>query len=56
VSRYCRCGTALAGDNTTCLCSACQATRQRGRALDVPPEFWQTDMMAAALPSGDVGR
>ncbi|MCA1677921.1 MAG: helix-turn-helix domain-containing protein [Actinobacteria bacterium] len=56
MSRYCRCGTALAADNTDRLCSLCQATRQRGRAPDVPPEFWQTDTMAAALASGDLGR
>ena len=54
--RYCRCGTQLAADNTTRLCGACQATRQRGSAPEVPAEFWQTDAMAAALASRDVGR
>jgi hypothetical protein len=54
--RYCRCGTALAGDNTTRLCSTCHATRRRDRAPDVPPAFWRTDVMAAALASGDLGR
>ena len=56
MSRYCRCGTALARDNTDRLCSACRETRQRGRAPDVPADFWQTDVMAAALESGDLGR
>ena len=56
IRRYCRCGTALAGDNTTRLCSTCQATRQRSRAPDVPPEFWRTEVMTAALASGDLGR
>jgi hypothetical protein len=54
--RYCRCGTALAGDNTSHLCSACQATRRRSRPPDVPPEFWQTEAMAAALASRDLAR
>jgi helix-turn-helix protein len=53
--RYCRCGTALAGDNTSPLCSACQATTRRTTAPDVPPEFWRTEAMAAALASGDLG-
>ena len=53
--RYCRCGTQLASDNTTRLCGACQATRQRGSAPDVSAEFWHTDAMAAALASGDIG-
>jgi hypothetical protein len=55
VSRFCRCGTALARDNTSRLCSACQATRQRGRPPDVPPEFWEAEVMASALDSGDLG-
>jgi hypothetical protein len=55
VSPYCRCGTALAADNRTRLCGACQATRESG-APDVPVEFWQTDVMTAALDSGDLGR
>jgi len=56
VSRYCRrCGTRLAGDNTTRLCSVCQATRRRGKPPDVPPEFWQNEVMAAALSSRDLG-
>jgi len=54
--RYCRCGTALAADNTSRLCGVCQATRLRGRAPDMPPEFWRTEAMAAALASGDLGR
>ena len=56
VSRYCRCGTALGRDNADRLCSVCQQTRQRGRPPDVPSTFWQTDTMAAALDSGDLGR
>jgi hypothetical protein len=56
VSRFCRCGTALARDNSSRLCSACQATRQRIRPPELPPEFWQTEVMAAALDSGDLGQ
>jgi hypothetical protein len=56
VSRHCRCGTKLASDNTDRLCSVCQQTRQRGSAPDVPAEFWQTDVMTAALASRDLGR
>jgi hypothetical protein len=55
VSHYCRCGTALAADNRTRLCGACHNTREGG-APDLPAEFWQTDVMAAALDSGDLGR
>jgi Helix-turn-helix domain len=54
--RYCPCGTALARDNTDRLCAACQARRRRDRAPDVPPEFWQSDSLADALASGDIGR
>jgi hypothetical protein len=54
--RYCRCGTLLARDNTTAgLCSACQGRRRRDCAPDVPPEFWRTDAIAAALESADIG-
>jgi hypothetical protein len=38
------------------LCGLCQGTRRRDRAPEVPPEFWHTDSMAAALDSGDLGR
>jgi hypothetical protein len=51
-----RCGRALARDNTERLCASCQARRRRDRAPDVPPEFWQTETMAAALASRNVGR
>jgi hypothetical protein len=54
-ARYCRCGHPLASDNTG-LCAGCQARRRRDRAPDVPPEFWQTEVMTDALASGDVGR
>ena len=53
--RYCRCGTLLARDNTTSLCSLCQAERRCGHAPEVPPEFWHTETMAAAPESGDLG-
>jgi hypothetical protein len=54
--RYCRCGSALAADNDDPLCASCQAGRRRDRAPHVPPEFWQTELMAEALASGDLGR
>jgi transcriptional regulator with XRE-family HTH domain len=54
--RYCRCGTQLAGDNTARWCDPCQATRRLASAPDMPPEFWQTEVMTAALDSGDLGR
>jgi transcriptional regulator with XRE-family HTH domain len=54
--RYCRCGTALARDNLATLCSACQANRRRDRPPEVPSVFWQTDVMADALDSGDLGQ
>jgi transcriptional regulator with XRE-family HTH domain len=54
--RYCRCGTLLARDYAASLCSLCQGKRRRDRAPEVPPEFWHTDVMAAALDSGDLGR
>jgi hypothetical protein len=54
--RYCRCGSALARDNADRLCAICQARLRRDRAPDVPPEFWQTEPLADALASGDVGR
>jgi hypothetical protein len=54
--RYCRCGTLLARDNSASLCSVCQGRRRRDRAPEVPAEFWQTEAMAAALASGDLGR
>jgi hypothetical protein len=56
VNRYCRCGTALASDNTSHLCSVCRATHGRTAAPEVPVEFWRTDVMTAALESGDLGR
>lgn len=54
--RYCRCGSALARDNPDRLCASCQARCRRDRAPNVPPEFWQTEALADALASGDVGR
>ena len=56
VRRYCCCGTLLARDNAAGLCGACQGMRRRDCAPDVPPEFWLTEAMAAALDSGDLGR
>jgi transcriptional regulator with XRE-family HTH domain len=54
----CRCGALLAQDHAGALCAACQRKQppSRNRAPEVPPEFWQTDAMAAALASGDLGR
>jgi len=54
--RHCRCGSPLARDNSDTLCTACQRKRRHDRAPDVPPDFWHTDMMGAALASGDIGR
>jgi hypothetical protein len=56
VNGYCRCGTALAADNSRRLCSACQSLHRRSAAPEVPPEFWKADVMAAALASCDLGR
>ncbi|MGI9098861.1 MAG: helix-turn-helix domain-containing protein [Solirubrobacteraceae bacterium] len=53
---YCGCGSPLARDNADGLCSACQARRRRDRAPEVPPEFWQAELMGDALASGDLGR
>jgi transcriptional regulator with XRE-family HTH domain len=55
-ARYCRCGSPLARDNAGPLCSACQRTHRRDRAPEVPPAFWHTALMGAALASGDLGR
>jgi hypothetical protein len=46
----------LARDNTAGLCGVCQRRRRRDRAPEVPPEFWHSEAMAAALDSGDLGR
>jgi transcriptional regulator with XRE-family HTH domain len=54
--RHCRCGTPLARDNTGTACAACQRTPRRGRAPEVPPGFWETEVMVDALASGDLGR
>jgi transcriptional regulator with XRE-family HTH domain len=54
--RYCRCGTPLARDNTGTVCAVCQQQSRRDRPPDVPAEFWWTDVMAAALASGELGR
>jgi hypothetical protein len=54
--RYCQCGSVLARDNADHLCAGCQASRRRDRAPDVPREFWQTEALADALASGNVGR
>ncbi len=56
-ARRCRCGTVLAQSNAGALCAACERPlRRRGRAPEVPADFWRTDAMAAALASGDLGR
>lgn len=54
--RYCGCGNPLARDNPASICAACHDRREAVRAPAVPPEFWLTDVMAAALASGDLGR
>jgi hypothetical protein len=46
----------LARDNTAGLCGVCQRRRRRDCAPEVPPEFWHSEAMAAALDSGDLGR
>jgi hypothetical protein len=56
VRRYCCCGTLLARDNPVGLCSACQRLRRRDRPPEVSAQFWQTEAMAAALDSGDLGQ
>jgi len=56
VRRYCGCGNPLAHDNADRFCSACEARRRRDQAPEVPPEFWQAEVMADALASGDLGR
>jgi len=54
--RYCHgCARPLAGGDGGRLCGDCRSKRRRGRAPDVPPEFWQTEVMGAALASGDLG-
>jgi len=55
-SRYCRCGSPLARDNTDALCSACRRKQRRDRAPEVPAEFWHSALMGAALASGNLGR
>jgi transcriptional regulator with XRE-family HTH domain len=54
----CRCGTLLARDNAAPTCAGCEHRRpaSRSHAPEVPPGFWQTDAMIAALASGDLGR
>jgi hypothetical protein len=54
--RHCHCGTPLARDNTGTACAACQRTAHRGRAPEVPHEFWDTEVMVDALASGHLGR
>lgn len=56
--RHCRCGTRLAGDNLTTLCTACtKATRQHLIAPPVvPPTFWQHPCMQKALADWHMGR
>jgi hypothetical protein len=52
------CGTTLAQDNTEGICGPCQSAR-RGQAAvppPVPPEFWETEDMQAALRSRHMGR
>jgi transcriptional regulator with XRE-family HTH domain len=56
VRRYCGCGNPLARDNPASFCAACRDRRESVSAPQVPPGFWQTDVMAAALASGDLGR
>jgi transcriptional regulator with XRE-family HTH domain len=54
--RYCGCGNPLARDNPATICAACHDRREAVRAPEVPSSFWQTEVMAAALASGDLGR
>lgn len=52
------CGRALARDNTDGRCGPCQAADRSQPALPpvVPPEFWETDDMQAALRSRHMGK
>jgi hypothetical protein len=56
-AQHCRCGTRLAADHAGLLCSACE--RQPGStfmaAPSVPPDFWLTPKMRAALTSRHMG-
>jgi hypothetical protein len=56
--RFCACGTRLASDNHGVRCGACQRARAShlGGAPVVPPEFWVSDRMRAALASRHLGK
>jgi hypothetical protein len=56
--RYCRCGARLAADNTNQLCARCQrASRDKYIApLQVPPEFWHTELLRMAFAAQHMGQ
>jgi transcriptional regulator with XRE-family HTH domain len=56
--RCSRCGARLAKDNTDGRCAPCQAaSRNRvAHAPDVPPEFWNDEVLQDALTSRQMGR
>jgi tetratricopeptide (TPR) repeat protein len=55
--RHCRCGTRLARDNQGVMCHACTkaARNQLAEPPRVPPGFWRTPEMQAALSTCDMG-
>lgn len=56
-SRYCRCGVRLARDNSDSRCSACAAAdRDQLGAPEVPPEFWDEEVLRHALASRHMGQ
>src|SRR6266536_4217937 len=58
-ARYCRsCGARLARDNRDTLCAPCQrqAADAARRPPDVPPQFWDTDLIRDALAGWHIGR
>ncbi|MFD5783570.1 XRE family transcriptional regulator [Streptomyces sp. NPDC126933] len=57
--RHCSCGTRLAHDNQSRLCTACQRqtqSRALTRAPTVPDEFWRAERMREALASWHMGK
>jgi 8-oxo-dGTP pyrophosphatase MutT (NUDIX family)/transcriptional regulator with XRE-family HTH domain len=57
--RYCRsCGTRLARDNRSTLCTPCQSAAQDAKREppQVPADFWATDQVHDALASWHMGR
>jgi transcriptional regulator with XRE-family HTH domain len=55
--RYCRCGTALAADNTSHQCAPCQRqSRDRSAAPPpLPPQAWRTQQLDDAFTAQHIG-